>query len=187
MEQTWSITQLNQTVKKWLENEFPKISIEGEISNYKKYPSGHMYFSLKDEKSQASCVMFAGYNRYLKFTPKSGMHVKIRAKVSLYAERGQFQLIAESMQESGDGALQRAYELLKNKLQLEGLFDKKHKQPLPSMPKCIGIITSSKGAAVRDILTTLNRRFPSIPIIIYPALVQGNAAPQPICDKSARF
>jgi len=176
MEQTWTVTQLNQTVKKWLESEFSKIWIEGEISNFKKYPSGHMYFSLKDEKSGINCVMFIGTNRLLKFTPKNGLQVKLRAKVSLYPDRGQFQLIVDFMEEAGDGALKRAFELLQKQLKSEGLFDNKHKKSLPSLPQQIGIITSAKGAAVRDILTTLKRRFPSIPVIIYPALVQGNLA-----------
>lgn len=177
-----TVSQLNQSVKKWLELEFPKIWVEGEISNFKRYPSGHMYFSLKDNKSQINCVMFAGFNRHLKFTPENGQHIKLKAKVTLYPERGQYQLIVDYMEEAGDGALQRAFEILKQKLLSEGLFEAQHKKALPTIPNCIGIVTSAKGAAIRDILTTLKRRFPSIPVIIYPSLVQGNTAPKNIVN-----
>lgn len=186
IQETWTVSQLNQTVKKWLEIEFPSIWVEGEISNFKAYPSGHWYFCIKDAHSQINCVMFGGYNKFLKFAPKDGMQVKLRAKVSLYPERGQFQLIADFMEESGDGALKRAFELLKQKLQAEGLFDAKHKKALPGLAQCIGVVTSPQGAAIRDILITLRRRFPSIPVIIYPAQVQGTQAAQSICDAIRR-
>lgn len=179
-QETLTVSQLNQSVKKWLELEFPKIWVEGEISNFKRYPSGHMYFSLKDDKAQINCVMFAGFNRHLKFTPENGQHIKLKAKVTLYPERGQYQLIVDYMEEAGDGALKRAFEILKQQLLAEGLFKAKHKQALPTIPNCIGIVTSAKGAAIRDVLTTLKRRFPSIPVIIYPSLVQGNTAPHSI-------
>jgi exodeoxyribonuclease VII large subunit len=176
----YSVSELNHQVRLLLEHQFDAMWIGGEISNFKHYPSGHMYFSLKDSQAQIRCVMFAGRNRHLAFTPKDGLQVVIKAKASLYEDRGDYQLLVDYMEEAGDGALKRAFELLKQKLSVEGLFDNKHKKGLPALPHCIGLVTSSKGAAVHDILTTLRRRFPAIPVIIYPTQVQGAEAPKDI-------
>ena len=185
-EKKYAVSDLNREARLFLEGHFSLIWVEGELSNYKRYPSGHMYFSLKDAQAQVRCVMFASRNQRLNFTPKEGSQVLLRAKVTLYEERGDFQLTVEAMEETGDGALKRAFDALKKKLAEEGLFDQRHKKPLPVLPRCIGLITSSKGAAVHDILTTLYRRFPAIPIIIYPAQVQGESAPQQIAAQIVR-
>ncbi len=178
----FTVAEINRSIKQLLEQQLGSIWIEGEISNFKHYPSGHMYFSLKDRQTQIRCVMFGGRNRLLTFTPTDGQHVLMKAKVSLYEERGDCQLLVDYMEEVGDGALKRAFELLKKQLSAEGLFDPRHKKDLPALPQRIGLITSAKGAAVHDILTTLERRFPAIPVIIYPTLVQGLEAPENIAS-----
>lgn len=172
----FSVSELNNMVKLLLEDQFPLIWVEGEISNFSAPHSGHWYFSLKDAKAQVRCAMFRQSQRRLNFIPKDGMHIMIRARVSLYENRGDFQLIAEDMEERGEGKLLRAFEVLKKKLDEAGLFAEINKKPLPSYPKQIGVITSATGAAVRDILTVLKRRAPSIPVVIYPTLVQGSTA-----------
>ncbi|NOX42353.1 MAG: exodeoxyribonuclease VII large subunit [Gammaproteobacteria bacterium] len=172
----YSVSGLTQIVREILEDNFPLIWLEGEISNLAKPSSGHIYFSLKDESSQVRCAMFRMRNRILNFTPENGMQVLVRARVSLYEARGEFQLIIEHMEESGDGALRRAFEKLKLKLANEGLFDEENKQALPQLPKSLGVITSPSGAAIQDILSILERRFPSIPVKIYPVPVQGKEA-----------
>lgn len=175
----YTISELNQMVRSLLEDAFPPLWVEGEISNFSCPSSGHWYFSLKDSGAQIRCAMFQGKNRTLGFKPENGAHVLMRGKISLYEPRGDFQMIADFMEEAGDGALRRAFELLKSKLAAEGLFDPAHKKTLPTLPKAIGVVTSPTGAAIRDIISVLKRRFPSIPIIIYPTAVQGaNAAPQ---------
>ncbi len=176
----YTVAEINRTIRALLEQQFGSIWIEGEISNFKHYPSGHMYFSLKDEQAQIRCVMFAGRNRLLTFKPQDGQHVLLKAKASLYEDRGDFQLLIDYMEEAGDGALKRAFELLKKQLAAEGLFQERYKKALPELPRCIGLVTSSRGAAIHDILITLERRFPSIPVIIYPTLVQGMEAPASI-------
>lgn len=173
-----TVSELNQNVRKLLENEFPLIWVEGEISNLSQPASGHIYFSLKDAQAQVSCAMFKGRKQFLRFAPENGQQVLVRARVSLYEPRGNFQLIAEHMEESGDGALLRAFEELKAKLAKEGLFDQEIKFPIPELPERIGVITSGTGAAIRDVLSVLKRRFPAIPVLVYPVPVQGdNAAP----------
>jgi len=175
----YSVSELNRTIRGLLESQFPLLWIEGEISNLAQPASGHIYFTLKDNKAQVRCAMFKGRKQRLTFKPGNGQQVLIRAKVGLYEARGEFQLIAEHMEEAGDGALRRAFEALKTKLAEEGLFDDSIKQALPLLPKCIGVITSATGAAIRDVLSVLARRFPAIPIEIYPVAVQGeNAAPE---------
>lgn len=177
-EDVYTVSRLNNAVKTLLEGQFPFVWVEGEVSNFVAPNSGHWYFSLKDQTAQIRCAMFRARQRQLGFTPKDGMHVLIKARVSLYENRGDFQLIAESMEERGEGKLQRAFEQLKKKLATMGLFDTAHKKALPPCPKSIGVITSATGAAIRDILTVLKRRQPGINVIIYPTLVQGaNAAP----------
>lgn len=172
----YSVSELNEMVRALLEDSFPPLLIEGEISNFACPASGHWYFSLKDSNAQVRCAMFQGRNRSLGFQPKNGMQIVVRAQLSLYAARGEYQLLVDWMEEAGDGALRRAYEQLKTKLATEGLFDLDHKKPLPTFSKCVGVITSPTGAAIQDILSVLQRRFPSLPIIIYPTAVQGTTA-----------
>ncbi len=172
----YSISRLNREAKTLLEGQFPLLWIEGEISNLARPASGHWYFSLKDSQAQIRCALFKGNQRSLGCIPKDGMQVLARARVSLYEGRGEFQLIVEYLEEAGEGALRRAFELLKNRLAAEGLFDAAHKKPLPTLPKRIGIITSPTGAALRDVLTTLRRRFPAIAVLVYPVPVQGEGA-----------
>lgn len=172
----YSVWQLNREVRELLESGFARIWVEGEISNLARPPSGHLYFSLKDARAQVSCALFRSAASRLGFTPENGTQVLVRADVSLYEARGNFQLIVNHMEEAGDGALRRAFEALKQRLFEAGLFDEEHKRPLPVLPSCIGVITSPGGAAVRDVLSVLKRRFPVIPVIIYPTLVQGDTA-----------
>jgi exodeoxyribonuclease VII large subunit len=178
----YTVSQLNQEARLVLEGSFPPIWVEGEISNIARPSSGHLYFSLKDATAQIRCAMFQMRNRALNFRPDNGMQVLVRGKVSLYEGRGDFQLLIDHMEEAGDGALRRAFELLKQKLAAEGLFDLARKRSLPSLPRCIGVITSPTGAAIRDIISVLKRRFESIPVIIYPTAVQGNAAAAQIVE-----
>jgi len=174
--QVFSVSQLNDSVKSLLERNFFAIQVSGEISNLSRPSSGHIYFTLKDERAQVRCAMFRSQVQRLKFQPENGLQIQASANVSLYEARGDYQLIINQLQEAGDGALRRAFEQLKEKLATKGLFATEHKKALPLIPSCIGIITSSSGAAIRDILSVLKRRFPTIPIIIYPAMVQGNEA-----------
>ena len=175
-----SIGDLNQRVRNLLEGEFPAIWVEGEISNLVKPSSGHLYFTLKDSNAQVRAAMFKGNNRFLTFTPRNGTQVMVRCRVSLYAPRGDYQIIVDSMEESGEGALRRAYEQLKRKLADEGLFDTEYKQTIPGHPQTVGVITSATGAAIRDILTVFNRRFPATDIVIFPSMVQGEGSAQTI-------
>ncbi len=163
-----------------METTFPNIRVEGEISNLVCPASGHIYFTLKDDRSQVSSAMFKSRGQRLKFKPSEGMQVIVSARVSLYEPRGNFQLIVDSMEEMGDGALQRAFEALKQRLKQEGLFATEHKLAIPAFPACIGVITSPTGAAIRDILTVLQRRFPATRVIVYPTLVQGKQAAEQI-------
>lgn len=172
----YTVSRLNNEVRFLLEASYPYVWVEGEISNFAAPQSGHWYFSLKDSAAQVRCAMFRTHQRKLEFLPKDGSYVLIKARVSLYENRGEFQLIAESMEERGEGKLRRAYELLKKKLEAAGLFDIAHKKPLPRFPRHIGVVTSATGAAIKDILTVLKRRFPCVGIIIYPTLVQGQTA-----------
>ncbi|MBU2545723.1 MAG: exodeoxyribonuclease VII large subunit [Gammaproteobacteria bacterium] len=172
-----TVSNLNKLVHDLLENQFPSIWVEGEISNFTaNAASGHWYFTLKDANAQVSCAMFRFANQKLSFTPKHGQKVLVHARVSLYQNRGNFQLIIDHLEEAGFGALQHTYEMLKKKLSEEGLFDEAHKKALPLFPKCIGVVTSPTGAAIRDILTVLNRRYPLASVIIYPTPVQGDTA-----------
>ena len=173
----YSVSQLNDEVRELIEAHFQSVWVEGEISNLARPASGHIYFSLKDESAQVRCAMFRMSNRLLKFKPENGMQVLLRARVSLYEARGDYQLIADFMEEAGDGLLRKKFEALKLKLSEEGLFDQAHKKDIPALPSQIGIITSPSGAAVRDIVSVLKRRFPSIPLVIYPIPVQGDDAP----------
>ena len=172
----YTVSRLNRTSRQLLEQAMPRIWIEGELSNLARPSSGHLYFTLKDSNAQVRGAMFRSRNQSLRFKPEEGMQVTVRAKVSLYEPRGDYQLIAEYMEEAGDGVLQRAFEALKLKLDSEGLFDPDSKRALPALPGRIGVITSPTGAAIRDVLSVLRRRFPAIPVVIYPVPVQGKDA-----------
>ncbi|MCU7921893.1 MAG: exodeoxyribonuclease VII large subunit, partial [Candidatus Thiodiazotropha sp. (ex Dulcina madagascariensis)] len=176
----YSVSRLVRETRAILEGSFPLIWVSGELSNLAQPASGHIYFSLKDEAAQVRCAMFRMKRQLLRFRPENGQQVTIRARVSLYEARGEFQLIVEQMEPAGEGALRLAFEQLKHKLATEGLFDSETKKPLPSPPNQLGIITSPTGAAVRDLLTVLRRRFPALPVIIYPVQVQGEDAPRQI-------
>lgn len=172
----YSVQQLNQEVKQLLQQNFPLLWIEGELSNTARPASGHLYFSLKDEYAQVRGVMFRHANQLLPFQPKDGMHVLVRARVGLYEPRGEYQITVEHMEEAGIGILQRRYEELKRKLNDEGLFSSAHKQALPPFPASLCIVTSATGAALRDILSVLGRRFPLLAIRVYAIPVQGEAS-----------
>lgn len=173
----FTVSRLNQTVRLLLEQEMGQVWISGEISNFTQPSSGHWYFTLKDDTAQVRCAMFRNSNRRVTFRPQHGQQVLVRANITLYEPRGDYQIIVESMQPAGEGLLQQKYEQLKAKLQAEGLFDQQFKQPLPSPAHCVGVITSKTGAALHDILHVLKRRDPSLPVIIYPTAVQGDDAP----------
>ncbi|MBA5205109.1 exodeoxyribonuclease VII large subunit [Pectobacterium aroidearum] len=173
----FTVSRLNQTVRQLLEMEMGQIWLSGEISNLSQPSSGHWYFTLKDERAQVRCAMFRTSNRRVTFRPQNGQQVLIRATITLYEPRGDYQLLAESMQPAGDGLLQQQFEQLKQKLAAEGLFDQQFKQVLPSPAKQVGVITSASGAALHDILQVLQRRDPSLPVIVYPTSVQGVDAP----------
>lgn len=171
-----TVSQLNQQARNLLERNFHSVWIMGEISNLSRPSSGHWYFTLKDENAQIRCALFRNVTFKLRFKPDNGRQVLARARVSLYEPRGDYQLIVEHMEPAGLGALQAAFEQLKKRLEKEGLFAEKHKKSLPELPECIGVITSDSGAALRDILKVLHRRFASVPVIVYPTLVQGDKA-----------
>ncbi len=172
----YTVSDLNRAARGLLEGNLPLLWVEGEISNLARPASGHLYFSLKDSQAQVRCALFRNRNQLLRFKPADGMHVLVRGRVSLYEPRGDFQLIAEHMEEAGHGALQRAFEELKQKLAAEGLFDPARKRPLPAAPHSIGVITSPSGAALRDILSVIRRRYPLARVVLYPVPVQGEGA-----------
>ena len=171
-----SVSELNRSAGELLEQAFPLLWVSGEISNIKCYGSGHWYFSLKDARAQVRCVMFREKNRYLDWQPKDGMQVEARALVTLYQARGEFQLCVEMLRRAGLGRLYEAFEQLRTRLEKEGLFAPGRKKQLPSFPKQIGVVTSPAGAALHDVLSTLKRRLPSMPIVVYPVTVQGSGA-----------
>ncbi|HET9835479.1 MAG TPA: exodeoxyribonuclease VII large subunit [Rhodanobacteraceae bacterium] len=186
-------SSLNRLARDLIEDALPLVWIEGELSNVSRPASGHLYFTLKDSAAQVRCAMFKPRSTWLRFRPADGAHVLARARVSLYEARGEFQLIVEHMEEAGEGALRRAFELLKAKLQAEGLFDAQRKRPLPRYPRRIGVITSATGAAIRDVLSVARRRCPLTEIEILPVQVQGREAPPAIvgmlnaASKSRRY
>lgn len=179
----YSVTELALNVRRQLEKEIGQIWITGEISNLATPRSGHWYFTLKDADSQLRCAMFKNRNRSARFTPEDGQQVLMRAKISLYEPRGDLQLIGEYIEPAGEGALQIAFNRLKEKLNNEGLFAEELKRSIPSLPRKIGIITSPTGAAIRDVLTVLNRRMPQVPVIVYPTQVQGEKAAKSIVEQ----
>jgi len=172
----YSVSRLNREARAVLEGGFPLLWVEGELSNLAQPASGHIYFSLKDPAAQVRCAMFRSKRLLLGFRPANHQQVLVRARVGLYEGRGEFQLIIEHMEPAGEGALRLRFERLKQKLAAEGLFDESRKRPLPSIPRQVGLITSPTGAAVRDLLTVLERRFPALSVLIYPAQVQGQSA-----------
>ena len=175
-----SVGDLNRAIAASLEDRFDTVWVSGEISNFKAYDSGHWYFSLKDEEGQIRCVMFRGRNGQVGFMPQSGDLVEVSASLGLYVPRGDIQLTIQTMRRAGMGGLYEAFLKLKAKLAKEGLFDEERKREIPSHPRSIGIITSPQAAALKDVLSTLARRAPHIPIVIYPTLVQGPDAPSGI-------
>jgi len=174
--QILSVSDVNRAVKATLEGQYRLLWIKGEISNFKPHTSGHFYFSLKDSKAQISAVMFRGFNQSLKFRPKDGMEVLVRGKITVYEPRGNYQIFCELMEPVGAGALQLQFEQLKKKLEAEGLFDKARKRAIPAMPKHVAVVTSPTGAAIRDILNILGRRFKGLRVTVVPTVVQGDAA-----------
>ncbi len=180
--QIFSVSELNRTVRQLLENSLTLLWVEGEISNFARPGSGHWYMTLKDEKSQVRCAMFKGSNMRVGFEPANGMSVLVRCKAGIYEGRGEYQLVIEHMEEAGFGALQRQFEQLKASLSKEGLFDPSHKREIPFSIRHAGIVTSPTGAAIKDILSVLRRRFPSIAVTIYPTAVQGEQAQSQIVE-----
>lgn len=178
--EVYTVSRLNREARELLEAGFPHLWVEGEISNLARPPSGHLYFTLKDAGAQVSCALFRNRAIRLGFAPANGTQVLIQAQVSLYEARGNYQLIVNQMEEAGDGLLRRAFEQLKNQLCKEGLFEAEHKRAIPRLPHRIGVITSPSGAAIRDVLTVLRRRFPATEVIVYPSQVQGETAAQQI-------
>ena len=173
---TFTVSELTQLVKNTLEVSFPQVWVTGEISNFHKHASGHLYFSLKDEKSQLRAVMWRSDATRVKFVLKDGQQLVCRGRINVYEARGEYQIVVDTVEPKGKGALQLAFEQLKEKLRAEGLFDPARKRKLPLLPKRIGIVTSPKGAALIDILRTLERRFAKLEVLIYPARVQGEGA-----------
>jgi exodeoxyribonuclease VII large subunit len=183
----YTVSELTKYARVILEDAFPSVWVEGEISNFILHSSGHMYFSLKDAGAVLKCAMFARSNAKLKFKPKDGMKVICFGKMSVYEARGDYQLIAEEIEPKGIGALQLQFQQLKEKLQQEGLFDQAHKAPIPFLPTRIGIVTSPTGAAIRDILNIARRRFSNVEIIINPVKVQGDSAKTEIAKAIRQF
>ena len=171
-----TVSELNRTARALIERQLPLLWVAGELSNFRRYDSGHCYFVLKDAQAQVRCVMFRGRVQHLDWKPADGAQVEVRAVPTLYEARGDFQLNVETMRQSGSGALYEAFARLKARLEAEGLFDPARKRPLPRFPRRVGIVTSLQAAALRDVLTTLGRRMPGLPVVIYPTLVQGEGA-----------
>jgi len=182
-----TVSELTQEIKDILEDRFPDIWVEGEISNLRIPPSGHIYFTLKDDFSQVRAVFFKTKARTLRFLPEDGLHVICRGRVSLYEKRGEYQLVLEEIEPKGIGALQLAFLQLKERLEREGLFDIKHKKSIPMIPQTIGIITSPTGAAIRDMLHIIHRRYKNVHILIYPVRVQGEGASSEIKEAIEYF
>lgn len=182
-----TVSELTRDIKILLESSFPNVWVQGEVSNFTHHSSGHMYFSLKDENAQISCVMWRSRNESLFFTPQEGMKIIARARLTLFEKRGSYQLDVWEMQPAGIGELQLAFEHLKSRLREEGLFSQEFKKKLPHFPERIGIVTSPTGAAIRDLITVLRRRFPSIEIILNPVRVQGEGAAVEIAQAIDEF
>jgi exodeoxyribonuclease VII large subunit len=178
--QIWSVAELTARISGVLSTQFSNLWVEGEVSNYHAAQSGHLYFTLKDAKAQVKCVCFRTQAMRLKFRPEDGLKLIVRGSISVYEPRGEYQIYVEHIEPSGVGALQLAFEQLKKRLEAEGLFDEARKKPLPLLPRRIGVVTSPRGAAVRDIIRILRRRFPNLHLIVYPVRVQGDGAAEDI-------
>jgi len=178
----YKVTEVTRLIKLELENSFPFLWVEGEVSNFHRHQSGHLYFTLKDETSQLRAVMFRSEARQVIFELKDGLQVVARGRINVYEPRGEYQLLVEVVEPKGKGALQLAFEQLKEKLRAEGLFDPAHKKKLPILPKKVGVVTSPRGAAIVDILRTIERRFARLHILIYPVRVQGEGAAEEIVE-----
>lgn len=172
----WTVGDLVRDVRLHIEDAYADVWVEGEISNLRAAPSGHMYFTLKDGEAQLPVVLFKRQAQLLRFRPSDGLHVRARGKVTVYEQRGQMQLVAEAMEELGTGSLQEAFEKLRGKLKAEGLFEEERKRPLPPFPRCVGIVTSPSGAVIRDFLNVSARRHGALDVLLYPAAVQGESA-----------
>src|SRR5580658_437625 len=177
----FSVSELNGAIRAVLDAEFQEVWVSGEISGLKLAASGHYYFTLKDAEAQVRCVAFRSSHRYWKFKPRDGLAVLARGRLDVYEARGEYQLLVEMVEPQGLGALQLAFEQLKRKLALEGLFSPERKRALPRFPRRIGIVTSPRGAAIADLVHILSRRFPGLHIRLYPALVQGEGAVEEVC------
>src|ERR1700745_3384840 len=176
----WKVSELTDRIRDLLESAFFDIWVEGEVSNCRVAQSGHLYFTLKDARAQIRCICFRDQARGLKFHPGDGLHVTVRGSISVYDVRGEYQIYVTNIEPVGLGALQLAFEQLKKRLQEEGLFNESRKKPLPVLPRCIGIVTSPTGAAIRDILRVLKRRFPNAHVRLYPVKVQGDGTAKEI-------
>ncbi|MBI4465085.1 MAG: exodeoxyribonuclease VII large subunit [Acidobacteria bacterium] len=178
----YRVGELSRLIREKLEAEFTDIWVDGEVSNFKEAPSGHLYFTLKDEAAQLRCICFRQQARYLRFRPEDGLQVMARGRIGVYEPRGEYQLYVDSLEPQGVGALQLAFEQLKRKLTAEGLFDAGRKKPLPRFPRRIGIITSPRGAVIRDIIRILERRHDGLHLLIYPVRVQGEGASEEMIE-----
>lgn len=178
----WTVTELTARIRDLLEAKFHDLWVEGEISNFRQAQSGHLYFTIKDERAQVRCVCFRNDARLLKFRPEDGLHVTVRGAIGVYEARGEYQIYVQSIEPVGLGALQLAFEQLRRRLETEGLFDPSRKKPLPLFPRRIGLITSPAGAAIRDVLRVLSRRFPGVHVVVYPVRVQGDGAAKEIVE-----
>ena len=178
----YTVSKLNKEIRETLLYNFALVWVEGEISNFMCAASGHFYFSIKDNDSQIRCAMFRGDNRELKFELENGLSVQLQARIELYEKRGELQLIVKRVEAAGSGKLQLEFERLKQKLYKEGLFDEALKKEIPEYPRTVGVVTSEKGAALRDVISVFRKRFPITHLIVYPTLVQGDKAPEEICQ-----
>ena len=176
----WPVRELVGSVRELVEQEYGDVWVEGEISNFRPAPSGHLYFTLKDAEAQLPVVLFRRQAMLLRFRPEDGLHVLVRGRVSVYELRGQMQLVAETMEPVGAGSLQLAFEQLKERLKAEGLFDAARKHPLPAFPRAVGIVTSPTGAVIRDFLNIVERRHSGLSVLLFPVSVQGDQAPAEI-------
>src|SRR6202166_3227323 len=183
----WSVSDLTARIRDLMGREFTDIFVEGEVSNAHAAQSGHLYFTLKDARAQIRCVCFRNQLLRLKFRPEDGLHVTVRGSISVYETRGEYQIYVEHVEPVGLGALQLAFEQLKKRLEAEGLFDLERKKPLPMLPRRVGLVTSPRGAAVRDVVRILRRRFPNLHVIVYPVLVQGEGAAAEIVEAIKYF
>lgn len=185
--QILTVSELTKEIRQALEEGFERITVIGEISNFKAHYSGHWYFNLKDENAVINCTMWKGFNNFVFFTPQDGIKVIVTGRITVYPPRGTYQIDVRSMKPAGIGELQAAFEKLKQKLQAEGLFDEQYKKPVPIFPKKIGLVTASDGAAVKDMISVAERRYPLVEIIIAPTKVQGTGAAEDIVDSIKLF